>query len=255
MPIAVSMFLVHAAPSARKAGAGTWVADTGHGDTSKPGKRFDRQGRPSTSLGQQLRHALKPLNGETAFIDLLAAYEALSAEEQAALARLEGRRPGPHGVARAGTHHWGSAAYGSLEEVHRSHRSSLVRENPLTGRKSFYSPWECRGPGSGPRVVGISEEENAALMDRLELHCLQPQFRYNQRHTPGDVTLWDLHATLHAVPPLLTSVNRIEDARVMYRVSTKGPSSLTLPRQDSEAWLAENVALGYTTPSAVFALP
>ena len=56
-----------------------------------------------------------------------------------------------------------------------------IGTNPRTGQQSMYSPWECRGPGSGPRVVGMSEAENVELMDRLELHCLQPRFRCEDR--------------------------------------------------------------------------
>ena len=37
----------------------------------------------------------------------------------------------------------------------------------------------------------------------------------------------------------------------MYRLSTKGEASLTLPRSDPKAWLEEHVALGYTTPKEV----
>ena len=156
----------------------------------------------------------KPLNGETAFVDLAAAFEALPAAEQATIARLQVhpapspqpqrklltvsgilprlqvRRPGSYSIARADAHGWGDAAYGSADEKERSFTSTLVRTNPRTGRQSLYSPWECRGPGSGPRVVGMSEQENAALLDHLEMHCLQPEFRHNQLHTPGDVTLW-----------------------------------------------------------------
>jgi alpha-ketoglutarate-dependent taurine dioxygenase len=61
VPIGVSMFLVHAAPTARHAPGGTWVADTGEGDTAKPGARFFRQGRGGTAPGeegQRRRHAL-----------------------------------------------------------------------------------------------------------------------------------------------------------------------------------------------------
>ena len=97
LPINVSMFLVQAAPTARTAPGGngvadTWVADTGEGDTAKPGARFFRQGRANTSAGeegQRRRHLLKPLNGETAFVDLAAAFAALPAAERATLARLQ----------------------------------------------------------------------------------------------------------------------------------------------------------------------
>ena len=37
----------------------------------------------------------------------------------------------------------------------------------------------------------MSVDESDRLLDRIELHCLKPQFRYNHRHEPGDVTLYD----------------------------------------------------------------
>ena len=88
VPIAVSMFLVHAAPQARTAPGGTWVADTGEGDTAARAQRFFRNDRSPTAEGQRLRHSMKPLNGETAFIDLTAAFAALPPEARAERPRL-----------------------------------------------------------------------------------------------------------------------------------------------------------------------
>ena len=79
----------------------------------------------------------------------------------------------------------------------------------------------------------MSEQENAALLDRLEMHCLEGRFRYNQ---------------LCSSTPVLIRTNL---SRLMYRLSTKGEASLTLPRSDPKAWLEEHVALGYTTPKEV----
>ena len=90
-----------------------------------------------------------------------------------------------------------------------------------------------------------------ALGFALEVHCLQPQFRYNHVHKVGDVTLWDLYATLHAVPPLKTEVDKADDARMLYRLSCKGPPSEILPRVDAQAWLDKHVALGYRTPLSI----
>ena len=98
-------------------------------------------------------------------------------------------------------------------------------------------------------------DESDRLLDRIELHCLKPQFRYNHRHEPGDVTLWDLYATLHAVPPIRRQVEHIGDARLMYRLSCKGDACLTLPRTDARQWLEEHVPLGYTTDLATIMLP
>ena len=87
-PIAVSMFLVHAAPTARTAAGGTWVADTGQGDTARAGARFFRQGRARTAEGQRLRHSLKPLNGATTATPAALAYHSVTL---ARLARPSGR--------------------------------------------------------------------------------------------------------------------------------------------------------------------
>ena len=41
----------------------------------------------------------------------------------------------------------------------------------------------------------MSSEESRAFLDELEAHVLQPQFRYDHLHVPGDVTLWDNYMT------------------------------------------------------------
>ena len=236
IPIAVSMFLVHKVPTARTAPDGSWVGDVGSGDPRAPWddekNRFYREGRPMTDELHRVRHMHKPTNGETVFVDLAAAFAGLPAEERAALERLQVRRRQRHG-----------------EE---GWLGPLVRTNPRSGIKSLYSPWNCRGHVGIPpiEVQGMSKDESDALLDRLELQCLQPEFRYNHPHQVGDVTIWDLYATLHAVPPIKSNVDSIDDARLMYRLSTKGEPCYDLPRRDDEGWLAANVATGYTTDLA-----
>ena len=61
----------------------------------------------------------------------------------------------------------------------------------------------------------------------------------------------DLHATLHAIPPLKHNIDSIDDARLFYRLSCKGPPCLSLPRNDEEAWLQQHVYAGYTSPDSV----
>ena len=100
----------------------------------------------------------------------------------------------------------------------------------------------------------MDEQSSQRLLDRLELHILQPQFRYNHPHAPGDVTLWDLWSTMHATPPMLRGVTRVEDARLMYRLSCKGDPCLSLPRSDSQTWLDQHISGGYSTPSSMLTL-
>ena len=94
-------------------------------------------------------------------------------------------------------------------------------------------------------------EESRTFLDRLEAHVLQPQFRYDHLHEPGDVTIWDNFMTLHNTPPTKSNIRSIDDARLLYRLSCKGEPSLSLPRRDDTEWLAAHVAGSYSTPQEI----
>jgi alpha-ketoglutarate-dependent taurine dioxygenase len=93
----------------------------------------------------------------------------------------------------------------------------------------------------------MNDEESRRFLDRLELHCLQPGFRYDHLHRGGDVTIWDNYMTLHCIPPMLRNIKGLDDARLLYRISCKGEPCLTLPRADDEEWLQEHISGGYRT--------
>ena len=97
-------------------------------------------------------------------------------------------------------------------------------------------------------VEGLSLEESRVLLDRLEAHVLQPQFRYDHLHAAGDVTLWDNYMTLHNSPPIKANIKSLDDTRLLYRLSCKGEPALSLPRCDASEWLQTHIAGGYTTP-------
>ena len=93
----------------------------------------------------------------------------------------------------------------------------------------------------------MTPEESRAFLDKLKANMLQPEFRYDHAHTPGDVTLWDFFMTFYFQPLSRENVKSLDDMRLSYRMSCKGEPSLTLPRQDSPEWLDENISLGYET--------
>ena len=227
VPLWVSMFLVHKVPVARDAPGGTWIADPQLEDP----RNFPYFEDSDPEL-MRLRKRL-PLNGETAYVDTAAAFAALPEAEQARLSTIRVRRRKVRG------------SDGLL--------APLVRTNPRSGLKSLHSPLWCSRPRRrGPiDVEGMTTEESRAFLDKLEAHVLQPEFRYDHPHTPGDVTLWDLFMTLHVQPPTRENVESLDDVRLIYRMSCKGEPSLTLPRQDSAEWLEENIYLGYKTPGAI----
>eukprot|EP01045_Picozoa_sp_COSAG04_P026283 COSAG04_NODE_3621_length_2667_cov_3.160436_1_plen_95_part_00 len=80
-------------------------------------------------------------------------------------------------------------------------RAPLVRTNPRSGIKCLHSPNSFR-LDYPIRIDGMGEEESRRLLDKLELHILQPQFRYNRPHEVGDVTLWCAAPPSAAAPTL-----------------------------------------------------
>ncbi len=223
VPLSTSMFYVQAAPKSRNSPDGNWVAN----QPREPG--FYHPDSPSDLSA--LREKL-PLNGETAYTDTAAAYADLPEDEQRALDNVLVRRR-----LRVGDPGW---------------LIPLVYTNPRTGIKSLHSPvWASRGKNIAPvEVDGLSDDASRKFLDRLEAHVLQPQYRYDHIHTPGDVTLWSNFATLHNAPPAKSIINMPEDARLMYRISCKGEPCLTLPRQDDDRWIDTNIVPPYRTPPA-----
>ena len=171
-----------------------------------------------------------PLNGETAYADTAAAFAALSTEEQSTLESVQLRR--------------------RLNDGDEGWLAPMVRVDPRSGVKSLHSPVWASRPGIRPpvEVDGMSMEESRAFLDRLEAHVLQPVFRYDHLHVPGDVTIWNNFMSIHNTPPTKTNIGSIDDARLLYRLSSKGEPALTLPRRDDPEWLAAHVAGGYSTP-------
>ena len=230
IPLHVSMFLVHRAPVARDAPGGTWVPEWVPGPDDPQTDRYFEDSDPDLL---RLRRTL-PLNGETAYADTAAAFAALPRAEQGRLSRIRVRRH----------------SYNRNDE---SALSPLVRTNPRSGIKSLHSPLWCpRPPTQIPvEIDGMSAQASRALLEEVEAHVLQPEFRYDHAHTPGDVTLWDLFMTIHVSPPMKENIQSLDDARLFYRISCKGEPALTLPRHDPPEWVGEHIFLEYTTPAEV----
>ena len=225
LPIYVSMFLAHRMPTARTAPGGTWVENPVE-SPDEPAPYF------AGSDDELLRRRRSlPLNGETAYADTAAAFAALPAAEQARLEQTRLRRR-----LNAGDEGW---------------LAPLVRVNPRSGLKSLHSPIWASRPGVRPpvEVEGLSEEGARALLDRLEAHVLQEEFRYDHLHVPGDVTIWDNYMTLHNSPPIKGGIASVDDARLLYRLSCKGAPAARLPRRDDPAWLAEHIPGAYASPA------
>jgi len=68
----------------------------------------------------------------------------------------------------------------------------IVRTHPVTGRKGLFI-----NEGHTACVVGLPEEEGAALLAQLCSHIVKPEFRYEHRWRAGDLLIWDNVAVQH----------------------------------------------------------
>jgi len=162
--------------------------------------------------------------GETLFVDLCAAYEALPEATRAKYDALKvrhrlvgGKRaadetplaldpdePDRDGGVRA-------KKRAAEQPIH-----PLVITHPITGRKSLYAV-----AGTPFSVEGLSTADSDALLDDVKAHATQDRFMVAPKVGAGDVIIWDNLSTMHKATPLEYS-NEDGKRRAMLRISTCG---------------------------------
>lgn len=68
----------------------------------------------------------------------------------------------------------------------------IVRTHPVTGRKGLFI-----NEAHTACVLGLPEEEGAALLAQLCAHIVKPEFRYQHHWSAGDLLMWDNVAVQH----------------------------------------------------------
>ena len=225
VPLSTSMFYVQSVPTTRNAEDGSWVPDV------LPEEGFYHPESPNELTARRLS---LPLDGGTAYADTAAAFADLPEARQEELSKVMVRR--------------------RLRVDDPGWLIPLVYTNPRTGTRSLHSPiWASRGKNIAPvEVDGLSNRESREFLDELETHVLNPKYRYDHSHKPGDITIWSNFSTLHNAPPAKRIINSPEDARLMYRISCKGEPSYSLPREDTDDWISENLSPPYRSPAEFF---
>jgi len=126
--------------------------------------------------------------GDTLFLNMYRAYEALPAELKA---RIEGRRAENAYHYESLTRSVNEAKIDFSKQPH--YAQPMVCTHPDTGRKALYvnrlMTWT---------VEGMDDAQGTALLNALFKHIEQDQFVYTHKWRVGDLVLWDNRCTLHA---------------------------------------------------------
>ncbi len=145
--------------------------------------------REIPSLGSVLRAIEIPaFGGDTLFADMEAAYAGLSARTKT---RIEGMK-----AVHDFVHNFGLLMSEEERTTHRAKypeaRHPVVRTHPVTGRKSLYvNAIFTRG------IEGLSEDESAALLERLYREADVPEYQCRFRWRRDSIAFWDNRAVQH----------------------------------------------------------
>ncbi len=166
---------------------GTAIGVLGDGEAAW---HTDMSYRPDPPIASVLLGVeVPPTGGDTSFMSMYAALEALPPELRAELDRVELN----HDDSRAST---GELRPGHAEVIDVSRaggaRHPIIRPHPETGRPALYL-----GRRLNAYVVGMSVAASEDLLDRVWATLDAPGLIYRHRWRAGDVVMWDNRCTMH----------------------------------------------------------
>lgn len=131
--------------------------------------------------------AAAPIGGHTEFADERAAYDALPEETKQKIDGMIAEHSIFNSRAKLGFTNFSEEERAGMPPV----RQVLVRTIPESGRRSLYLA------SHAGRILGLPDEEGAALLDELVEHATQRQFVYTHRWRQNDLVMWDNRCTMH----------------------------------------------------------
>lgn len=152
--------------------------------------------------------------GDTLFVSMSAAYEALSKPMRTFLDGMTAVHSSRHafGVTTLDSEAAKSGRLGNAEAATQDARHPVVIKHPLSGRLGLFV-----NPVFTTHIDGLSADESAAILTFLYEHCKQPEFQCRIRWQAGDLTMWDNRATWHK------AINDYQGfRRLMHRVTVEG---------------------------------
>ena len=156
-------------------------------------------------------HILPPFGGDTAWTNLVAAYENLPADVREFVDKLDAEHTFEQRAAKGGTR----AERVENKPLRTFH--PVVRVHPETGERAlFVSPGFTRAlkniRGLGPRL-------SSHILDALWEEATRTEYTVRFRWQPGSIAFWDNRATSHLAIP---DAGHLGHDRVLYRVTIEG---------------------------------
>ena len=157
---------------------------------------------------------LPPCGGDTCWISMTTAYDALSGRMKQYLDGLLAWHDmnGPMTAAlrqNVVTHE----RYLEVIKMGRRYLHPVVSTHPVTGRKALNI-----SPTYTTHIDGLAPAESDSVLAYLHAHCQHVQFVYRHRWTVGDMVLWDNRSVIHnAILDYLPHQRRMQRASVFAR--------------------------------------
>ncbi len=154
-----------------------------------------------------------PAGGNTEFADMRAAYDALPGEIKTKLEGLVAEHSLVYSRETVST----EALTAEMKAELPGAWQAMVRENPVTHRKSIYAGAHCS------HVVGWPREEGREFIAWLNDFATQSQFCYSHAWRAGDLVIWDNRSVLHRA----TAYDTQNHKRLMQRTTVGGDRQTT----------------------------
>jgi len=149
--------------------------------------------------------------GDTQYVDMAAAYDALPATTKERIFDLKAMHvyQSKHSARKLM-----GLTDEAKEKVPNAVYHPIVRTHPENGRKSIYI-----NPIRIDAIDGMEEAEALDLLNALLLHATQEQFQYHHNWQLGDLVMWDNRCLLHKANG---DYDHETQTRYMYRVMLRG---------------------------------
>ena len=165
--------------------------------------------REPCSLTMLYGVAVPSRGGDTQFVNMHAAYDALSPEMKA---RIDGLKVIHKYQSSRQTNRVSKRPEGEMKAMPEA-THPLVRTHPETGRKALYL-----NANRMEQIAGMERAESDKLLDQLIAHAIEPRFQYRHVWQQGDIVIWDNRATMHKANADYPEGER----RLMHRVIVAG---------------------------------